>query len=77
LDRDRDTVGASVITRMGGIIHHSGQQKTDRDGKLVRADDKATNPFRGRFRLVKGDLLTHFVSAGQLVRRDRKVLTQC
>jgi hypothetical protein len=39
-----------------GVVDDGGEEKPDRDGQLVRADNDTANPFRSRLGLVEGNL---------------------
>jgi hypothetical protein len=43
LNGDRDTVRASVVTVLGGLVDAGGEEETDGDSELVAGDDGTTN----------------------------------
>lgn len=55
LHGDGDAVAASVLAVVGGVVDDGGEQETDGDGELVRADDGAADPLGSSFSLVEGD----------------------
>lgn len=55
LDRNGDTIAASILTVFGRIVDNSSQKKTECDSKLVSTDDRTTDPFGCSLGLVKGD----------------------
>jgi hypothetical protein len=42
---------------MSGVVDNCCQEKTNRDGQLIRTDKETANPFGGSFRLVKRNWL--------------------
>ena len=53
LHRDRDPVGSGVVPVLGRVVHDGCQQQSNCDGELVRADNRASNPFGRSLGLVK------------------------
>jgi len=56
LDGQGDTVCASVVAVLGGIVDQRGQKQTNGDTQLVGTNNEPTNPFGKSLGLVHGDL---------------------
>lgn len=55
LNSDRDTVRASVVAVLSGVVDNGSEKQTKGDSKLVSTNNGTTDPLRGGLGLVKGD----------------------
>jgi hypothetical protein len=70
LHRNGNTVGPRIVTTLGCVVDDSGQEKSNGNGELIRANNDTTNPFRCSFGLIHGNYSKLAVNDAILVKSE-------